>query len=67
VHKDCKNILAETRALGLRLPLAERITELYSALAEHGGADYDHTAVLLELERMNAGKRVSDKPDRLPN
>ena len=66
VHKDCKNILAEARTLGLRLPLAERITELYAALAEHGGADYDHTAVLLELERMNASKRVGDKPDRLP-
>ena len=66
VHKDCKNILAEARALGLRLPLAERIAELYAALAEHGGADYDHTAVLLELERMNAGRRVGEKPDRLP-
>jgi len=66
VQKDCKNILAEAQRLGLRLPLAERITELYGALAEHGGIDYDHTAVLLELERLNGGKRVTDRPDRLP-
>jgi len=67
VLKDCNNILAEARSFGLRLPLAERIAEIYAALAEHGGADYDHTAVLLELERLNGGKRVNDRPDRLPD
>ena len=66
VQKDCRNILAEAQRLGLRLPLCECIAALYGALAERGGADYDHTAVLLELERVNGGKRVTDAPDRLP-
>jgi hypothetical protein len=31
----------------------------------HGGG-YDHSAVLLALERMSDGKRVGTAPDRLP-
>lgn len=64
--KDGKNIVAAAREFGMRLPLAERATELFNALAEHGGENYDHIAVLLELERMN-GRRVGGKPDQLPS
>ena len=67
VLKDSKNILDTARELGLTLPLAKCASVMFSGLAAHGGTDYDHTAVLLELERMNPGKRVGSKPDQLPS
>jgi len=67
VHKDCVNILAEARSLGLTLPIAERVANLFGAAMEHGSADYDHTSVLLELERMNPGKRAGTNPDQFPS
>jgi 2-hydroxy-3-oxopropionate reductase len=66
VHKDCANVLAEAKALGLSLPVSERVTELFCRAMEHGKADLDHIAVLLELEAMNPGKRLGSKTDRLP-
>lgn len=66
VHKDCVNILAEARSLGLTLPIVQRAADMFTAAMEHGSADYDHTSVLLELERMNPGKRAGTKPDQFP-
>jgi len=66
VLKDSKNILDTARELGLTLPLAKCASGIFNGLAAHGGINYDHTAVLLELERMNGGKRVGSKPDQLP-
>ncbi|HUN48480.1 MAG TPA: NAD(P)-dependent oxidoreductase [Stellaceae bacterium] len=67
VLKDSKNILDTARELGLTLPLAKCASDIFNGLAAHGGINYDHTAVLLELERMNGGKRVGSKPDQLPS
>ncbi len=39
---------------GLELPLVERVTELYESLAGSGHAQLDHSALLLEIERLNA-------------
>lgn len=64
--KDLRTILAEAAALGLQLPLASKVTELFEAGVQSGFGDYDHSALLLELERMNPGKRVGTRPDQPP-
>lgn len=64
--KDMNTIVATARAQGAELPISERVQELFQALVDHGGADYDHSALLLELERRNSPLRVGDLPDRLP-
>jgi len=51
--KDLRNILDSADAAGLRLPLASRVTELYESLVANGDGDLDHSALFLELERMN--------------
>lgn len=61
--KDLRTILEVAVASGLHLPLTSHVTELYRALVDRGGAEYDHSALLLEIERMNAPKRLGDKPD----
>jgi 2-hydroxy-3-oxopropionate reductase len=64
--KDCQTIVESARAAGLSLPFAETALELFQGLVAHGGARYDHSALLLELERRNAPARLSKAPDRLP-
>ena len=64
--KDMNNICATAADCGLELPLASRMRELFQSLVDHGGAGYDHSAVLLELERLNAPARLGDAPDTLP-
>lgn len=64
--KDLRTILAEAAALGLQLPLASKVTELFEAGVQSGFGDYDHSALLLELEQMNPGKRVGTQPDHPP-
>jgi 3-hydroxyisobutyrate dehydrogenase-like beta-hydroxyacid dehydrogenase len=64
--KDQDNILAAARAAHLQLPLSERVTELYKSLVAQGHGECDHSALLLELERINAPARVGTAPDKLP-
>jgi 2-hydroxy-3-oxopropionate reductase len=67
VHlKDMATILDAAQEAGLSLPLSRTVHDLFRDLADHGGAGYDHSALLLELERRNAPARLGDKPDRLP-
>lgn len=64
--KDLNNVAAAAKDAGLTLPLAERVRELFQSLVERGGAGYDHSAVLLEIERLNAPARLGDQADTLP-
>jgi len=64
--KDCATIVAAAKAAGLTLPFAETALALFQDLVAHGGGRYDHSALLLELERRNAPARVGAAPDRLP-
>lgn len=64
--KDCATIVATAKAAGLTLPFAETALALFQDLVAHGGGRYDHSALLLELERRNAPARVGSAPDRLP-
>ena len=67
VHlKDMATILDAAGEVGLTLPLSQTVHDLFRDLADHGGAGYDHSALLLELERRNAPARMGDQPDRLP-
>lgn len=64
--KDCTTIVATAKAAGLTLPFAETALALFRDLVAHGGARYDHSALVLELERRNAPARLGTAPDRLP-
>jgi 2-hydroxy-3-oxopropionate reductase len=63
--KDLDTVLDTAREAKLKLPLSERVTELFADLAKDGGR-YDHSALLLELERLNSPARVGGNPDILP-
>lgn len=65
--KDCQTIVAAASEAGVDLPLSSRVAALFEDLVAHGGGDYDHSALLLELERLNAPKRVGTAPDKLPS
>jgi 2-hydroxy-3-oxopropionate reductase len=68
VHlKDMTTILETARAHGLDLPLSGEVHRLFRDLAERGGGHWDHSAILLELERRNAPARLGDTPDPLPD
>ncbi|MDE2228303.1 MAG: NAD(P)-dependent oxidoreductase [Alphaproteobacteria bacterium] len=64
--KDCATIVATAQAAGLTLPFAETALALFRDLVAHGGGRYDHSALLLELERRNPPARLGIAPDRLP-
>ena len=64
--KDCATIVATAKAVGLSLPFAETALTLFLDLVAHGGGRYDHSALLLELERRNPPARLGSAPDRLP-
>lgn len=65
--KDLDNVAAAAKEVGLTLPLAEGVRQLFQSLVDHGGAGYDHSAILLEIERLNAPARLGDQPDTLPD
>ncbi len=65
--KDCATIVATAKASGLTLPFAETALALFQDLVAHGGGRYDHSGLLIELERRNAPARVGVAPDQLPN
>jgi 3-hydroxyisobutyrate dehydrogenase-like beta-hydroxyacid dehydrogenase len=49
--KDVRHCLAEARALGVELPLAERAERLYAAAAEQGLGQRDFAAVIEAIDR----------------
>jgi len=64
--KDCATIVDAAKAAGLTLPFAETALALFRDLVAHGGGRYDHSALVLELERRNAPARIGTAPNRLP-
>jgi len=64
--KDLDTILAAAKEAGLDLPLAGHVAELFRSLVARGGGGLDHSALLLEIERMNTPNRLGSQPDRLP-
>lgn len=64
--KDMNTIVEAARDASIELPLSEATRELFQELVDGGGGDYDHSALLLALERRNAPARVGAAPDKLP-
>jgi len=64
--KDLRTIMSMASQIGLELPLAARVTELFESSVSAGFGDFDHSALLLEIERRNPGFRVGHKPDQRP-
>jgi len=62
--KDMKTVVEF--AGELHLPLSRRTMEMFQAQLEAGHAEYDHSALLLEIERLNPGSRLGDRPDQAP-
>ena len=50
--KDLKAALEVAGKLGLRLPLTDRVCELFVALAQTGKEELDHSALILQIEAM---------------
>lgn len=54
--KDLRTVAALAAETGVTLPLAERVTDLFTSLHDQVGADLDHSALILELRRrIDAG------------
>ena len=51
--KDTRAALAVARNLGLDMPILKLADQLFTDLIDHGGADLDHSALILELKRRN--------------
>lgn len=64
--KDLNTVRDTARALGLTLPAAEAARRLYEDLVTAGDGDLDHSAVLLQEERLNAPARLGGGPDTRP-
>ncbi len=63
--KDLDNILDAAGTAGIRLPVTELVTAHYRELVKTT-PHADQSAVMLEVERINPGKRVGTAPDKLP-
>jgi 2-hydroxy-3-oxopropionate reductase len=57
-QKDLNLALAGARALGLSLPNTATVQQLFSSCVAHGGAGWDHSALVKVLEAL-AGTQVS--------
>jgi len=64
--KDLDTVLDTALEAKLRLPLSERVTGLFRQLLKDDGAGFDHSALLLELERLSPPARLGTGPDTLP-
>jgi len=69
--KDLNNVMNEAEALGLELPIARLVRDLFAKLVADGPPGVDHSGILLEIERINKepprrGHRLGSGPDVLP-
>ena len=64
--KDLNTALDAAAEASLALPITSKLGELFQALLDAGGNEFDHSALLLELERQSPGVRLGDGPDKLP-
>lgn len=64
--KDLDNILDAANIAGIKLPVTELVTNHYREQVKTT-PHADQSAVMLEVERINPGKRVGAAPDQLPD
>ncbi|MFZ6649154.1 NAD(P)-dependent oxidoreductase [Undibacterium sp. TJN25] len=63
--KDMENVLIAAAEAGMRLPVAELVTQAYRDLLSVA-PKADQSAALLGLEQLNPGIRLGSAPDTLP-
>ncbi|MEE8123445.1 MAG: NAD(P)-dependent oxidoreductase [Alphaproteobacteria bacterium] len=63
--KDLNTALEAAAETSLVLPITEKVRDMFQGLMTSGGGDYDHSALLLELERLNPKVRLDAGPDKL--
>jgi 2-hydroxy-3-oxopropionate reductase len=51
--KDLNGVLAMAQELSLSLPLTQQVTQEFADFVDDGGADIDHSGILLHLEKLN--------------
>ncbi|MNT21330.1 2-hydroxy-3-oxopropionate reductase [compost metagenome] len=51
--KDLNGVLATAKDLSLTLPLTQQVTREFDDFVGDGGADIDHSGILLYLEKLN--------------
>ena len=56
--KDLNAVIAMAQSLSLTLPLTEQVREEFTQFVAEGGAERDHSALLLHLEKLNAGDKA---------
>ena len=54
--KDLDAASAVAQSMNMNLPLLSTVHALFRNLRDHGGADLDHSALFLEIERMSGKK-----------
>ncbi|MFL1429886.1 MULTISPECIES: 2-hydroxy-3-oxopropionate reductase [unclassified Nocardiopsis] len=59
-HKDLGIVTAAAREAGVAIPLGGLVATLMGALRAQGHGDLDHSALLLELERMSGRGETAD-------
>jgi 2-hydroxy-3-oxopropionate reductase len=52
-HKDLGIVLDAARAVGVAIPLGASVADLMASLRAQGGGSLDHTALLLQVERLS--------------
>jgi 2-hydroxy-3-oxopropionate reductase len=65
--KDLDTVLATAKGIGLpQLPIVKAVRDMFKDLYEQGYERWDHSALLLYLEKLNSPARLSDKTDTPP-
>ncbi len=55
--KDLDAVMAMAEELSLTLPLTSQVQQEFRDFVDHGGADQDHSGLLLHLEKLNSHHR----------
>ena len=65
--KDLDTVLATAKEIGLpQLPIVKAVRDVFKELYDGGRQQWDHSAFLLFLEKLNAPARLGDKADTPP-
>ena len=65
--KDLDTVLATAAQISLpQLPIVKAVRDVFKALYDEGYQQWDHSAFLLYLEKMNAPARLGDKANAPP-
>jgi 2-hydroxy-3-oxopropionate reductase len=65
--KDLDTVLVNADEIGIgNLPVVRQVRDVFKELYDEGRQQWDHSAFLLYLEKVNPGARLGDKPDTPP-